>query len=163
MTDLSIFLIHSIANRPDDVIKIRPIMDQFRISFYSPHSNILHFMYCTEDETFRYVDDLMQMLPVDREPYSSLQFNFPCFPSVLFRMAEAHDLRYVIRERLSSLLGNWPEARALVQPIALAQPSALAQSRAIASAPVPVPDQSFVNPPSLFRMLFSDENQMPPE
>lgn len=159
MTDLSIFLIHSVAGRPDDVIKIRPIMDRYHISFCSPHSNIYHFMYCTEDETFRYVDDLMQMLPVDREPYSSLQFNFPCFPSFLFRMADAQDLRYVIRERLSSVLGNWPEARA----IAPAQPAARAIAPVQPTAAATVQDQTFVNPPSIFRILFSDENHMPPE
>lgn len=183
MTDISIFLIHSVANRPDDVIKIRPIMDRYRISFYSPHSNILHFMYCTEDETFRYVDDLMQMLPVDHEPYSTLQFNFPCFPSVLFRMADAQDLRYVIRERLSSVLGNWPEARALAQPEAvarainqpvarainqpfagpLAQLEAFNQPTAAALAQGQTEARTQDLPPNIFRMLFYDENQMPPE
>jgi len=111
MAELSIFLIYN--ERADDTINISPIMDRFRITFKSRHHNIHHLMYCTEEETFRYVDDLVHLLPSDAEPYSSIQFNFPCFPSVIYSLATLNNIvvRNTVRNRLYSLLKNWPEVR----------------------------------------------------
>lgn len=112
MTDISIFLIHSVAGRRDDVIKIRPLMDVFRVTYRSQHQNVNHFVYCNYTQTCLYIDDLIDMMSLDVEPYESIQFNFPCFPSVLYKIDDVYDLilRRSITDRLRSTLLNWPEA-----------------------------------------------------
>lgn len=114
MTYFSIFLIYG-GERPDDIIKIKPIMDTYRVNYISRHHNINHFMYCTNNQAFRYVDDLLHLLPTDNEPFSSIQLNFPCFPALMYRLADLQtgDVRYILRDRVAALLDNWPEARPL--------------------------------------------------
>jgi hypothetical protein len=95
----------------DDKIKIRPIMDLFHVSFIT--SRFTHFMYCTRDEALRYVADLLYLLPADRDPYRHIQFNFPCYPSLIYQMGDLTNLtiNVSIQERLKALFDNWPEAR----------------------------------------------------
>jgi len=114
MGDFSIFLIYG-GTRADDVIRIRPMLDKFRVNYLSRSTNVNHFMYCTNEQAFRYVDDLLYLLPPDAEPFSSVQFNFPCFPVVMYRLADLQNwaVRYTIRDRVAALLDNWPEARPL--------------------------------------------------
>ena len=70
-------------------------------------------MYCTRDEALRYVVDLLYLLPADRDPYRHVQFNFPCFPSLIYQMCDLTNLtiNVSIQERLKALFDNWPEAR----------------------------------------------------
>lgn len=117
MGDFSIFLIYG-QGRSDDVIRIKPMMDRFRVNYVSRHNNVNHFMYCTNEQAFRYVNDLMYLLPPDAEPFSSIQFNFPCMPALMYRLSDLRnnaDIRYSLRDRVAALLDNWPEARPLVQ------------------------------------------------
>jgi len=116
MGDFSIFLIFG-QGRSDDTIRIKPLMDKFRVNYVSRHNNVNHFMYCTKEQAFRYVDDLLYLLPPDAEPFSSIQFNFPCMPALMYRLADLHnpDVRYALRDRVAALLDNWPEARPLLQ------------------------------------------------
>jgi hypothetical protein len=126
MGDFSIFLIYG-QGRSDDVIRIKPMMDRFRVNYVSVSNNVNHFMYCTHEQAFRYVDDLLYLLPSDAEPFSSIQFNFPCMPALMYRLADIRttEVRYSLRDRVAALLDNWPEARPLVQtPSAPTVPSA---------------------------------------
>lgn len=125
MGDFSIFLIYG-QGRTDDVIRIKPLMDKFRVNYISRHNNVNHFMYCTNTQTFRYVDDLLYLLPPDAEPFSTIQFNFPCMPAFMYRLADLHipEVRYVLRDRVAALLDNWPEARPLIQTPSAQIPSA---------------------------------------
>lgn len=61
----------------------------------------------------RYVLDLMYLLPLDREPYRQIQFNFPCFPTLIYNISDMTNLtiNVSIQERLRALFDNWPEAR----------------------------------------------------
>ena len=99
------------TNASSDKIKIRPTMHLFHLSFTTgPYT---HFMYITRDEAMRYVMDLMYLLPLDREPYQQIQFNFPCFPTLIYNISDMTNLtiNVSIQERLRSLFDNWPEAR----------------------------------------------------
>jgi hypothetical protein len=145
MTDIGIFLIHSVAGRSDDVIKIKPILDVFRISYRSTHQNVHHFVYCDFAQTCRYVDDLIDLLSIDTDPYESIQFNFPCFPSVMFRIDDVYDLalRRSISDRLKSTLMNWPEA---ALPLFALPRSALTLATAPAPAPAPATEMQTETP-----------------
>ena len=136
MVDFSIFLIHGVQGRADDVIRVRPLMDRFRITYTSRHSNVNHFMYYTKEETYRYIDDLMRLLPFDAEPFTSIQFNFPCFPVLLYRVDALHNqhVRYTIIDRMVALLDNWPESR----PLENALPTAPTVPNAVPSAAAPM-------------------------
>jgi hypothetical protein len=124
MGDFSIFLIYG-QGRSDDVIRIKPLMDKFRVNYVSRDNNVNHFMYCTNEQAFRYVDDLLYLLPPDSEPFSSIQFNFPCMPVLMYRLSDLRtpEVRYSLRDRVAALLDNWPEARPLLQIPPSVQPA----------------------------------------
>lgn len=65
-------------------------------------------------EAYHYVSDLMYLLPGDREPFASIQFNFPCYPCLMYSIADIRNMSIVvtIQDRLKALFANWPEARA---------------------------------------------------
>ena len=138
MGDFSIFLIYG-QGRSDDVIRIKPMMDRFRVNYVSRHNNVNHFMYCTNEQAFRYVDDLMYLLPPDAEPFSSIQFNFPCMPALMYRLADLRnnaDIRYSLRDRVAALLDNWPEARPLLQIPSVPMPPSVPTVATVPSVPM---------------------------
>jgi len=95
----------------DDVIRITPFMDEFKIEFVGRVDKLKHFHYATQEQTVQYVGDLMYLLPNDSDPYEFMQFDFPCFPSVMFKVSDLDDktVRRTVRDRLTSTLENWPE------------------------------------------------------
>ena len=96
----------------DDIITIHPVMDTFKIS-YSDKSvnNVAHFVYANEEEVVRYVEDLFYLLVDDHDGFTHIQFSFPCFPAVLYKIPEFDTIviRRTIRDRLIATLSNWPE------------------------------------------------------
>lgn len=130
MSILSIHLIRRdniVFEDSDDKIKIRPVMDLFHVSYIT--SRFTHFMYCSRDEALRYVCDLIYLLPADRDPYRHIQFNFPCFPSLIYQMCDLTNLtiNISIQARLKALFDNWPEAR-LVAAAPAASAAAISSS-----------------------------------
>ena len=95
----------------DDVIRITPFMDEFKIEFVGRVDKVKHFHYATQEQTVQYVGDLLYLLPNDSDPYEFMQFDFPCFPSVMFKVGDLDDktVRRTVRDRLTSTLENWPE------------------------------------------------------
>jgi len=110
MAALEIFLLRSTGN--DDKITIIPVLDSFKITYSDCRvNNVVHFFYATEQEVMRYVEDLFYLLTNDSDPFRSIQFCFPCFPAVLFKISEFNTLpvRKTIQDRLYDTLQNWPE------------------------------------------------------
>jgi len=99
------------SSNNDDVIRISPFMDEFKIEFVGRVDKIKHFHYAIQEQAIQYVDDLLHLLPSDSDPYVYMQFDFPCFPSVMFKMNDLDDkvVRRTVRDRLTSTLENWPE------------------------------------------------------
>ena len=97
---------------PEDEISIMPILNYFKIIYHDGISKSTHFFYANESETIAYVDDIFQLLRDDVvDPFKMIQFTFPCFPSVLYKVAEFNpEMRQGIRDRLISVLRNWPES-----------------------------------------------------
>lgn len=107
---INIYLFRS--NGPEDEITITPMMNFFKILYHDGLSKSSHFVYANESETIAYVDDIFLLLRDDIvDPFRLVQFTFPCFPSVLYKIAEFNpDMRQGIRDRLISVLRNWPES-----------------------------------------------------
>jgi len=108
---ISIFLARRIG--ADDEISITPIMDDFKIVYHDGFAKTTHFVYASESEVIAYVDDLFNLLIDDViDPFKSIQFTFPCFPSVLYKVPDFSNEanRYAIKDRLISTLRNWPES-----------------------------------------------------
>ena len=111
MAKISIFLARRIG--ADDEISITPILDDFKIVYHDGFAKTTHFVYASESEVIAYVDDLFNLLIDDViDPFKSIQFTFPCFPSVLYKVPDfSNDAnRYAIKDRLISTLRNWPES-----------------------------------------------------
>ena len=106
---LEIRLLRKVGN--DDVISITPVVDSYKITYNDGHSNSIHFFYANQQEVVRYVEDLFYLLVDDIDPFTSIQFLFPCFPSVLYRIPDfdKSHIRRTIRDRLVATLQNWPE------------------------------------------------------
>lgn len=94
----------------DDVINIVPSLDLFKIS-YRDNGSHSSFVYAGVEEVVRYVEDLFYLLPDDSAPFKSIQFTFPCFPQVIYKIQEFDTsvIRRTIRDRLVATLMNWPE------------------------------------------------------
>jgi hypothetical protein len=108
---ISIFLTRRAG--ADDEISITPVMDDFKILYFDGIAKSTHFVYASESEVIAYVDDLYNLLVDDViDPFKSIQFTFPCFPSVLYKVPDFSNQanRAAIRDRLISTLRNWPEA-----------------------------------------------------
>ena len=95
----------------DDVITISPFMDMFKLEFVGKQDKLKHFVYLSDEQIVKYVEDLFYLLPTDADAYEFMQFDLPCFPSVMYKVAELDDkvVRHTIRDRLWSILENWPE------------------------------------------------------
>jgi len=109
---MSSIFIHLLRNTgKDDVITISPSIDLFKISYLDGVSNVRHFIYANENDCVRYVEDLFYLLVDDTDPFTKIQFTFPCFPSVIYKVPDFDTdiIRRTIRDRLIATLVNWPE------------------------------------------------------
>jgi len=95
----------------DDIICISPVVNAFKISYTDGVAKSNHFFYANDQEVVRYVEDLFYLLVDDIDPFTSIQFLFPCFPSVLYKIPDfdMSHIRRTIRDRLVATLYNWPE------------------------------------------------------
>ena len=109
LAQLQIRLLRNIGS--DDVINISPVVDTFKLSYIDGQTNSHHFFYANHEEIVRYVEDLFYLLVDDNDPFVKIQFTFPCFPSVIYKIPEfdVSHIRRTIRDRLIATLNNWPE------------------------------------------------------
>ena len=95
----------------DDVITVTPFGDEFKLEFVGKQDKLKHFVYLSDEQVVRYVEDLFYLLPNDADAFEFMQFDLPCFPSVMYKVAELDDkvIHHSIRDRLRETLANWPE------------------------------------------------------
>jgi hypothetical protein len=95
----------------DDIIKISPVVDAFKLSYIDGMTKSHHFFYANHEEIVSYVEDLFYLLVDDSDPFVKIQFTFPCFPSVMYKIPDfdVSHIRRTIRDRLIATLNNWPE------------------------------------------------------
>ena len=110
-TTISIFLTR--AGRAagfDDVVLINPIGDDFKVTYTNRAEGFTHFYYGDENDVLEYVYDLLRGARRDNDPYEYLQFNPPCFPSFIYKVAQLTDeLCVMLVRRTQKVLANWPE------------------------------------------------------
>jgi hypothetical protein len=114
VVSFNILLTRNSSSDNDDVITIAPTgLGNYRIDYRSKPENTRHFIYCERDNVIRYVEDLFYLLPSDTQPFSHIQFNFPCFPLVIYKVTDVNSnvIRQSVLFRLRELLDNWPEKR----------------------------------------------------
>ena len=95
----------------DDVITVTPFMDEFKLEFVGKQDKLKHFVYLSDEQVVQYVEDMFHLLPTDADAYQFMQFDLPCFPSVMYKVNDLDDkvVRRSIRDRLWAVLSNWPE------------------------------------------------------
>jgi len=108
---LSIVITRRGTTAEDITVKISPVQDDFKITYTDMRSGFTHFTYNSCVEVVRYVEDLFYLLPNDADPFDKIQFNFPCFPEVMFDVVSFNTdvVRKTVRDRLQAVLHNWPE------------------------------------------------------
>jgi hypothetical protein len=82
----SILLLRSmntVQKDTDDKINIERIGEYIRVKYTDTHSNIVQRLYVSQEDFPRYIASLGVFYLKDTEPYKSIQFNFPGFPTIL--------------------------------------------------------------------------------
>jgi hypothetical protein len=67
----------------DDKIHIERIGEYIRVKYNDSFSNIVQRLYVSQEDFPRYIASLGVFYLKDTEPYKSIQFNFPGFPTIL--------------------------------------------------------------------------------
>ena len=94
----------------DDKISIIPAGDTFKIVYMNKAEIIQHFFYADAVQTLRYVGDLLVAVNRDTDPFHKIQFNIPCFPTVIYPVKElTPELSLTLLNRVSNTIYNWPE------------------------------------------------------
>jgi len=108
---ISIFLTRNAQMTNDDAVVITPSGDDFKIQYKNPVESLHHFFYANENEVNEYLRDLFTSISTEADPYSHVQVNIPCFPSVIYTSRSLVDQRITVSLlfRISEVLKNWPE------------------------------------------------------
>jgi len=112
VAQLDIVITRRGGSESDDIrVRIVPSVNEFKLTYTDKRANFTHFVYSTAEEVVRYVEDLFYLLPNDTDPFDKIQFNFPCFPELMFPIAtfDTDVVRKTVRDRLCATLHNWPE------------------------------------------------------
>lgn len=110
-TKITIFLTRAGRNmEDDDVVFVNPVGDEFKVTYTNRHEGFTHFFFLTQDGVLEYIYDLLRAARRDTDPYEYIQFNFPCFPSFIYKTAQlTDDLCDLLLRRSKQVVANWPE------------------------------------------------------
>jgi hypothetical protein len=109
MSEIAILLINDFCDCGDEVIKIRKCAsDKYYLSYKG--KNIDQFTYISQNEVMRYIEDLLILTQADDDPFLSIQFNLPCFPSVIIKVKDltCYTVKRTIIDRIESIIKAWP-------------------------------------------------------
>lgn len=67
----------------DDKINIERIGDYIRVKYNDTYSNVIQRLYISQEDFPRYIASLGVFYLKDTDPYKSIQFNFPGFPTIM--------------------------------------------------------------------------------
>ena len=94
----------------DDIIVITPTSTDFKIQYNSKAAGFHHLFYADETKTVQYIYDLILAVNRDVDPFQYIQFNIPCFPSVIYAITDLYSgLSTTMLNRISEVLKNWPD------------------------------------------------------
>lgn len=67
----------------DDKIHIERIGEYIRVKYNDTYSNVVQRLYVSQEDFPRYIASLGVFYLKDTQPYKSIQFNFPGFPTIM--------------------------------------------------------------------------------
>jgi hypothetical protein len=93
--------------RQDDVLRIVPFGTTgrlFDVQYIDTEERVKHHLVASADEVLDFVEDMIELLPVDQEPFVHVQLLAPSFPSVLIKPQDLE--RVYVREALLRVFRN---------------------------------------------------------
>lgn len=119
-TCFTIRFIRTVSSNEDDIVKIYPVK-RFGSLYYSvdykvaeseiiskKNKNIIHKKIVNEDELKDYINTLIRIAYIDREPFIEYQFDLPSMPSIIARQKDLMDVLSELNIYLDILFKNWP-------------------------------------------------------
>lgn len=100
-------------NTKDDSLTINPTTSQsvFDISYRDYLNGVRNHSIASEHEVYDFIDNVFNLLPLDRDPFTHFQIIAPTFPTVLLEIPTMYNP--VVRESIMSVvkntLRNWPD------------------------------------------------------
>jgi hypothetical protein len=98
----------------DDLIKIRPSTENERllnVYYKDKDSNKNYSFDDTWDNVVVYLKRILMVLPFDSDPFNSVQFTLPAYPSVMIRVDDILDSELFIQtvfDMMKSVVNGWP-------------------------------------------------------
>jgi hypothetical protein len=120
-TSFTIRFIRTDSSKDDDVVLIYPVKRygdiyyavEYKIAeseiVYKKNKNIIHKKIVNEDELKDYINSLIHIAHIDREPFMEYQFDLPSMPSIIAKQKDLIDVLVQIEVYLNVLFKNWPK------------------------------------------------------
>lgn len=115
----------------DDHLSITPTTSQsvFNISYRDHLNKVRNLSTVGEREIFDFIDNVFNLLPLDRDPFTHYQVIAPAYPTVLLDIATMYNpaVRESVMSIVKNTLRNWPTAAAknpLRRPVTRSQTTA---------------------------------------
>ena len=117
MSEISIILVNGFCNCSEEVIKIRKYdSEKYYLSYKGQNKDQFSYIYSTD--VLHYIEDLLILIQADNEPFSSIHFNFPCFPSFIIKVKDlaCYTIKRTIIDRIESTIKSWPLEKTVLLP-----------------------------------------------
>ncbi len=99
-------------SRKDDHLMITPSTSQsvFNISYRDHLNKVRNLSTVGEREIFDFIDNVFNLLPLDRDPFTHFQIIAPAYPAVLLDIATMYNpaVRDSVMSIVKNTLRNWP-------------------------------------------------------
>ena len=102
-------------HRKDDSLTINPTTSQsvFSISYRDYLNGVRNQSIASEREVYDFIDNVFNLLPLDRDPFTHFQVIAPSFPTVLLEIPTMYNsaVRESVVSVVKNTLRNWPDAK----------------------------------------------------
>ncbi len=125
------FLREGQPSSSDDLLVVRKIGDntvrvQYTENFGS--ANVSEYIILNYNQYLNYMYRLLNLLTLDDDPFQSVQFMIPTYPSVLFHVTHIHAKMNMILEWLGNICNSWPRVTNRRPVITIPNPSPESES-----------------------------------
>ena len=122
-----IAFIRNVKNHKNDdhlLIKQSKHQNLFNIEYRDNFNNIRNKSVTTEGEVADMIENFLNLLPNDQDPFSHIQITAPAFPPVMLTVSSLtnYDVRESIHSVVRNTIRNWPSAEPLrTRPVTRSQ------------------------------------------
>jgi hypothetical protein len=102
------------TSKSDDIIKIRPSEDNERllnVLYLDKDSKKNYTFDDSWDNVVLYLQRILTVLPYDSDPFKSVQFTLPAYPSVMIKVEDLeYEEKYLatVFDMMKSVVNGWP-------------------------------------------------------